>query len=193
VEFALVLPMLIVLLLGVADFGRIFAAGISLEAASRDAAEIVALEYERNPPPDNTAPSYRVLHTLAARTVCAEANQLPQTQSVAGICDVTPVIRVCVHDGIDPICGQAIPGWAPLPPDHGCDSIQDDWSNVRRGGANATTYVEVRVCYDFDTLVPLSVSLPFNTGIDLVSLGNIYLKRDATFSVPCWTPEDVPC
>src|SRR5690606_20209344 len=32
VEFALVLPMLLVLLLGIADFGRVFAAGILLEA-----------------------------------------------------------------------------------------------------------------------------------------------------------------
>ena len=41
VEFALVLPMLLVLLLGVADFGRVFAAGITVEAAARNAAEVV--------------------------------------------------------------------------------------------------------------------------------------------------------
>ena len=40
VEFALVLPMLLVLLLGVADFGRVFAAGITIEAAARNAAEV---------------------------------------------------------------------------------------------------------------------------------------------------------
>ena len=34
VEFALVLPMLLVLLLGIADFGRVFQAGITTEAAS---------------------------------------------------------------------------------------------------------------------------------------------------------------
>ena len=39
VEFALLLPMLIVLLLGIADFGRVFQAGITTEAAARDAAE----------------------------------------------------------------------------------------------------------------------------------------------------------
>ena len=43
VEFALVLPMLLVLLLGIADFGRVFAAGIILEAASRNGAEAAAL------------------------------------------------------------------------------------------------------------------------------------------------------
>ncbi len=43
VEFALVLPLLLILLLGVADFGRVFAAGITLEAAARNASEVVAL------------------------------------------------------------------------------------------------------------------------------------------------------
>ena len=76
VEFALLLPMLLVLLLGVADFGRVFTAGITVEAAARNAAEVVAQEYLRNPPGpmSDPAPSpgddtyYRALHELAART-----------------------------------------------------------------------------------------------------------------------------
>ena len=47
VEFALVLPMLLVLLLGIADFGRVFPAGITIEAAARNAAEAAAQEYLR--------------------------------------------------------------------------------------------------------------------------------------------------
>ncbi len=50
VEFALILPLLLVLFLGIADFGRVFHAGIVAEAAARNAAEIVAEEYRRNPP-----------------------------------------------------------------------------------------------------------------------------------------------
>jgi hypothetical protein len=49
-EFALVLPILLVVLLGVADFGRVFAASISTEASARNAAEIGAIERLRNPP-----------------------------------------------------------------------------------------------------------------------------------------------
>ncbi|HJP71472.1 MAG TPA: TadE/TadG family type IV pilus assembly protein, partial [Candidatus Limnocylindria bacterium] len=83
-EFALVLPMLLVLLLGVGDFGRVFASGIIVEAAARDGAEIVAEEYRRNPPDgeyaDQTVPVtgapdpayYATLHDLAARTACRE-------------------------------------------------------------------------------------------------------------------------
>ncbi|HEU4863568.1 MAG TPA: TadE/TadG family type IV pilus assembly protein, partial [Candidatus Limnocylindria bacterium] len=45
VEFALTLPMLLVLLLGVADFGRVFASGITTEALARNAAEAASQEY----------------------------------------------------------------------------------------------------------------------------------------------------
>ena len=65
VEFALVLPMLLILLLGVADFGRVFQAGITLEAATRNAAEAAAQEYTqifRNKGPLTSA-DYARLHT----------------------------------------------------------------------------------------------------------------------------------
>jgi len=45
VEFALVVPILLVLFLAVADFGRVFAASIAVEAATRDAAEATANQY----------------------------------------------------------------------------------------------------------------------------------------------------
>ena len=100
VEFALLLPMLIVLLLGVADFGRAFSAGITAEAAARDAAEAVAQEYLRvgpgHPPrvlselpptsgeaDYNGTTYYRSLHDLAARTACREARVLPNTTYTA--------------------------------------------------------------------------------------------------------------
>ncbi len=39
--------MLLVLLLGVADFGRVFQAGITIEAAARNGAEAAAQEYRQ--------------------------------------------------------------------------------------------------------------------------------------------------
>src|SRR5437868_2771020 len=50
VEFALVLPVLLVLAIGVADFGQVFAAGITVEAAARNGAEAAAQEYLHNGP-----------------------------------------------------------------------------------------------------------------------------------------------
>ena len=52
VEFALIVPILLALFVAIADFGRVFAAGVVIEAAARDAAELVAEEYLRNPPGD---------------------------------------------------------------------------------------------------------------------------------------------
>lgn len=124
VEFALILPMLIVLLLGIADFGRVFQAGITLEASARNGAEVVALRRLRDGPP--TSPGdpayYSELHFIAARAACAEArglqnvNYVPDDPSTDGVneescpsnfTDATvtndgPVIAVCVRDDVDP-------------------------------------------------------------------------------------------
>ena len=80
VEFALVLPLLLVLLLGIADFGRVFAAGITLEAASRNGAEAAALERLRSQPTSPGDPDYyQRLHDIAAEVACNEAGRLPNT------------------------------------------------------------------------------------------------------------------
>src|SRR5579859_5763105 len=50
VELALVIPIMVALLVAVADFGRIFATGVEIEAAARDAAETGANQYLANPP-----------------------------------------------------------------------------------------------------------------------------------------------
>src|SRR5688572_28134141 len=111
VEFALVLPMLLVLLLGLADFGRVFQAGIALEAAARDAAETGALERLRNGgPPDLVADAdyYAELHETIASAACDEMKVLPPPRDfVAGpACQHLSAIRVCVHDNTDVECGQ---------------------------------------------------------------------------------------
>ena len=71
VEFALLLPMLIVLLLGVADFGRVFQAGIVTEAAARNGAEAAALERLRGDPTPGDPAYYARLGQVAAEAACA--------------------------------------------------------------------------------------------------------------------------
>ncbi len=194
VEFALVLPMLLVMLLGIADFGRVFSAGIILEAAARNGAEVAAQEYlqlARNAPTIG-ADDYARIHEVALTEVCREAERLPAEVDVDanGICEM-PVASVCVHDlpalpgdltpppaGGDPGCGGES-GLAPLP---GCSEFASEaWSTAKDGGSVALPYVEVRVCYRFTTLINLSeLSLPF--GWDL-SIGEIWLQRDRSFAV----------
>ena len=189
VEFALVLPLLMILLLGIADFGRVFAAGITVEAAGRNGAEAVALERLHNPPTTPGDPSYyQTLHELAAATVCHEARSLPNTTYDPGppeSCPDMPVVAVCVHDGADPLCSEAdaVSGnTGGVPPE--CTQILDATNRTSAfpGGDTSSKFVEVRVCYRFTTLFNLHLQLPWSAALNL---GDIWLERTRTFIVDC--------
>ena len=182
--------MLLVLLLGIADFGRVFAAGIILEAAARNAAEAAAQEYlqlARNSPTIDPA-DYARVHDVALVEVCREAERMPAwvDGNADGICEM-PYAAVCIHDlpadpddltppPGEPQCGSEA-GGAPGQ----CSSMAGSWSNTKVQGPESLPYVEVRVCYRFTTLMNLSdLSLPFGSGM---SLGEIWLQRDRSFAV----------
>jgi len=192
-EFALVLPILLVLLLAVADFGRVFAASISTEASARNAAEIGAIERLRNKPPDPVIDPpafyshYTALHEQVAKVVCSELSVLPNTtfNSADRTCPSMPLIGVCVRDDLDPICGAAIYGFSSTYPG-ACSHLAEPWSNYS-GGAAASHAVEVRVCYQFTTLFNLHFTLPGNVGLDL---GEIWIQRERVFALDC-PPGDV--
>src|SRR3954447_8899526 len=103
VEFALVAPVLVMLVVLVADFGRVFAASLSIEAAARDAAEAMSNQYLANPPggflnvpaPAGTAAYYVPLHQTAARTVCAETQDLANSafDPSSQLCPGMPLIQ----------------------------------------------------------------------------------------------------
>jgi hypothetical protein len=177
----LVLPLLLVLLLGIADFGRVFHAGIVVESAARNAAEAASQEYlqlRRG----GTAPSTAELDRIAAEAeaaVCEEAERLPNRVMSGGSC-LLPFTAVCIHD--DPAelvnygtgCGSGAGG---APAD--CTQLHSSWGSLWAAGMLPS--VEVRVCYRFETIVNLSgLRLPFGNGLDL---GTIWLQRDRVFSV----------
>jgi hypothetical protein len=185
VEFALTLPLLLVLLLGVADFGRVFAAGITMEAAARNAAEAAAQEYVqlvRNKPGGVLdATDYAHLHQVAVDRVCEESKTLGNHAMSGGSCTM-PLAAVCVHDGHDLFgCGVEASGSVPE-----CDALNAPWNDANQGadpdGTGALKYVEVRVCYRFTPVsVPnVQISLPFNAGI---TLGDVWLERTRMFTV----------
>ncbi len=181
-EFTLVIPILIILVVGIADFGRVFAAGVVLETAARDAAEAAAQEYLSNPPGPLSAPAppandpyYAALHERSARVACAETRELPNSDYQAdGTCPTWPVVRVCVHDGQDGLCGDpAGPGFAAtVPPE--CSSMAVPPTSSQNGSPER--WVEVRLCYRFTALL----NLP------LFSLGDFYLERQRQFVIPCY-------
>ncbi len=191
-EFALVLPMLLVLLLGVADFGRVFNAGITLEAIARDAGEAASLERLRDKPPTDPMQYdtyYTSLHTLIAKTACAESELLAVSpeQVHAADCPRLTAIRACIHDDLDTQCGAAIPGFdGAIPADcsQTATGTAPAWTNAS-GGETSSHWVEVRVCYHFTTLFNLHLSLPLNAGLNL---GDIYLQRTRSFVLDCPPP-----
>ena len=187
VEFALLLPLLLVILLGVADFGRVFQAGILVNSAARAAAEAGALEYLRTQEVRDTYPGpiadyFGGIHRVASEAACQEARPLSNTTYTAGpppTCSTWPAVAVCVHDPdiADPVCdGTASPGFSAGPPE--CSQMANGWSTDEDSQGN--DYVEVRVCYRFTTLFNLHLSLPFGAGI---SVGDIYIQRSAVFTV----------
>jgi len=182
VEFAMLLPLLLVLLLGVADFGRVFQAGIVIESASRAAAEAGALEYlrtqeDRAAYPGPLADYYAQIHEMASRSACAEARILPNTTYSSGTCPTWPAVVVCVHDLVDPACdGAPVSGYSAGPSQ--CTGMDDPW--ITDTDSQGHAYVEVRVCYHFTTLFNLNLSLPFGAGI---SVGDVYIQRKAVFTV----------
>jgi len=182
-EFALVVPILLVLFVAIADFGRIFAAAIDLEAATRDAAEAAANEYLANPPaaldttpPGGNQPYYDNLHALAAGVVCAELRNLPNTNYDSGTntCPDMPVVVVCVHDGADNGCpSQASPG-SGIPSE--CGELHSPVPQTGQGGTSSR-WVEVRSCYKFTALLNNMPLFPFS---------EIWLQRTRNFTIPCY-------
>lgn len=179
VEFTLVIPILLVLVVGVADLGRVFAATISLEAAARDAAEAVSNEYLANPPgPMTAAPVppggyYANLHDVAARLVCAETRSQPgvDLDTATGRCPGMPYVAVCVHDGADNSCsgeanGSAIPA--------SCAGMTTMPTNSQVDGQRR--YVEVRLCYRFDSILRMP----------LFNFGTLWVERARVFDIPCY-------
>jgi hypothetical protein len=189
VEFGLVIPILLILFVAIADFGRVFAAGIAVEAATRDAAEAAANEYIANPPPLTSDPDgdlslpadgsdqtyYDDLRLYAANVVCGELRSLPSTNYDAGTqtCPDMPVVMVCIHDSADGGCAiSASPGTGVIPAD--CTNFSPAPTNSQSG--EARRWVEIRTCYHFTNILQLP----------LFAFGDVWLQRTRKFTIPCY-------
>jgi hypothetical protein len=170
-----------VFLLGIADFGRVFADGIALEAAARNSAEAAAEEYLQLCQTDlNLDPSacskglqpadYATLHDLALEVGCRESDRLTNVQKSGPNC-TNPLIAVCIHDdpqGDATRCGQEAPS-----PGGPCYAMDASWTSARLGPAGGRPYAEVRMCYRFDPLVTFSLG----------GWASVWLQKSNTFAV----------
>ncbi len=177
------LPMLLVLFLGIADFGRVFHAGIVTEASARNAAEAAAQEYlqQKRGSGTLTDADYDRIHDVALAKICGEAERLPNRAGSGGACTM-PAAAVCIHDDAAELPNYVGNGWCgkegPAAPAD-CTEIHSTWTPGKP--LNALPYVEVRVCYQFTTLFNLQdLQLPLANGL---SVGNIWLQKDRAFAV----------
>ena len=181
VEFVLVLPIMLILFVVIADLGRVFSTGVVIEAAARNAAEIAANAYLSDPPGTGgldvavvgaTPSEYSAIHAAAATAVCQEMRPLPNTLGSGADCSGMPLIEVCVHDGVDPLCGAEASG-ATVPAE--CPGLSATSTNSRSGGG-AQRWVEVRLCYKFTPLLDMP----------LIAFDTIWLERSRSFVIPCY-------
>lgn len=178
VEFALVLPMLLVLLLGIADFGRVFAAGITVEAMARDAAEAAAQEYlqmrRAAAPAQPSTAAYGAAFARATEVACEEAETLPNHAASGAAC-IMPVLGACVHDEWGTHCSPPTSA-----PPGSCTQMMS-WPPLLEDQLGGLPYVQVNACYRFTTLINLSnLQLPLGWSL---SLGDIWLQRERVFTV----------
>jgi hypothetical protein len=182
VEFVLVMPIIFVLLITIGDFGRYFASGVNLESAARASAEVAAQEYNRQLATAGISPDYTVVHRAAWSSVCDETKGLPNmTYNGSAVeCDGVPTI-VCVHDGVDPDCSNQYNGAGGFAAN--CASFDPGVapSNAQAGGSETSMYVEVRVCYRFNTF--FDITLPFIGGAIAPLSGDWILERTRMFTV----------
>lgn len=184
----MILPLLLVLLLTVADFGRIFSAGIVIESAARAAAEVAAAEYltEANrviPPNPIGAVGYAAIHRAAWLSVCDEASSLPNASSGSGgsQCAGLPTV-VCVHDNTDPNCSTMYNAAGGVP--SGCATLSGPPPTnlqVAESTGQKWAYVEVRVCYRFSSV--LRMDIPFIGGTLSPLGGDFFIEKSRIFTV----------
>ncbi|MCV0403693.1 MAG: pilus assembly protein [Chloroflexi bacterium] len=178
VEFALILPMLLVFLLGIADFGRVFAAGITMEALARNSAESAAQEYlqarRAAKPAQPPSTAYDAAFARAQEVACEEAETLSNRVQAGGVCSM-PVLAVCIHDEWGNHCSSPSASADPS-----CARVAS-WPPTLASQSGGLPYVMVAGCYQFTTLINISdLRLPFGWSL---TIGDIWLEKQRVFTV----------
>ena len=160
VEFALVLPIMLIMLLGIIDLARIYTTMMSVESAAREAADygttLGAGKWQDGPPKDGTLAEMQ-------RRACIAASDLPDyvdpdNDPTTGNC-TNPTFACTITPGGD--CSAPSPG---------CESPTNEPPCV----------VSVTLGYDFSLLAPLNFEF---MGIEYGFPSTLSFERDASFAM----------
>jgi Flp pilus assembly protein TadG len=163
VEFALVLPIMVILLFAIADFARIYTTMMSVESAAREAADfgttLGAIKWQAGSQMDTTVQEMR-------RRACVASSNLPDyadpDDPTVGNC-TNPSFDYCMTPTVDGTCG-------PVDPLNGCD--------VPTRVEPCT--VTVTLTYNFHLISPVNIEI---FGVRLGFPSTLTFKRDSTFAM----------
>lgn len=163
VEFALVLPLMLVVLLAILDFARIYTTMLSVESAAREAADygttLGAGKWQAGLPMEATVAE------MTTRA-CVAAGNLPDYRDPDGDpgngCE-NPVFAYCLTTSVDGEC-------LPMDPAAGCE-------NPTRADPCTVT---VTLTHQFQLFAPLNIEV---LGVRIGLPSTISFQRDSTFAV----------
>lgn len=157
VEFSLVLPIMLILLLAIVDFSRIFTSMVTVESAAREAADFGSFNLS------NWSPS-NVDKTLAAmeQRWCVASSGLPDyVKDGAGCSNPRPTsVATAANLLIDPVDGDPSDCW--------------------KEGRAQPCLLEVELEYDFGVILPIGFDF---MGVRYGLGDTITFRRSSTFAV----------
>ena len=170
VEFALVLPIMVFLLLAIVDFARIYTTMMSVESAAREAADygttLGAERWQAPTPMDVTDAEMRKRACVAASNLPDYADPETPDDPDAGNC-TNPIVVYCMT----------------APPDTTCEPVDplvgngDDCENPLR---EPPCTVTVTLTYDFGLFAPMNIEF---FGVRLGLPSTITITRDSTYAM----------
>jgi hypothetical protein len=166
VELILILPIMLIIAIAVGDFGRVYATGVAVEDAAREAADFAAFDdltashFEEPVPGTIDAKDSTRLEAL--RRACAAVSALPDFGAVAATCADPTARCTAVPGGFCELAVEDHRADQPWASTCGIDPIQAD--------ATCGWVVHTTVTFDFHMVIdylPLDF-LPLPTTVNLV-------------------------
>jgi hypothetical protein len=152
-EFAIIVPILLLLVMGIGDFGRLYSSAVAVEAAAREAADYGAFDSNQW-----TTANQPITASEMERRACTAASKLPDYSEPAGTVNhatcTNPTFSYCLEG----TSGSSCPASPPF----------DCWNPP----SNDTCVVHVIMAYQFHTIVAIA---PFPSELDF--------SRESRFAV----------
>lgn len=163
VEFTLILPIMLFVLVGIVDFARIYTTMVAVESAAREAADygttLGAGKWQAGAPMDTTVAEMQ-------RRACVAARDLPDYADSDGNADngcLNPAFAYCLTPTVGGTCG-------PADPSHACEDPL----------RSTPCTVTVTLTHDFRLLAPIGIDFH---GTRLGLPATLTFQRDSTFAM----------